>query len=186
MNKLKGKNQMSDPITSAIEETENASKKGNKHGARARYYFLVGLQGKKIVHEVIEATDADEAQAAFLENHQIEAQVCEDGASLAGGGMGFYLAMGTGKSAAQRISVTVTPEQLARRTSKSIAAEFKGWMVYGSGLRACEVEGEKYRDDELISIEFGERIEPDSKVDKPKLKKREVIRLADLENVQAL
>lgn len=177
---------MSDPIDSAIDEAENESGRGNKRGARSRYYFCAGLQGKKVVHEVIEASDAEEAKATFLENKQIEAQVCEDGASLPGGGMGFYLAMGTGKSSAQRISVTVTPEQLARRTSKSIAAEFKGWMVYGSGLRACEVEGEKYKDDELISIEFGERIEVGSKVQKPKLKKREVIRLADLENVQSL
>jgi len=176
---------MSDPTQSAVEGAENESKSG-KRGARSRYYFCAGVQGKKVIHEVIEAADAEDAKAAFLESKQIEAQVCEDGASLQGGGMGFYLAMGTGKSSAQRISVTVTPSQLAKRTTKAVEAQFKGWTVYGSGLCACAVDGEEYDDDELISIEFGDRIDPNSKVQKPKLKKREVIRLADLDNVKAL
>lgn len=176
---------MSEAVENAIEEAEN---KNSKRGPRSRYYFCAGTRtgSKKIFHSVVEAADADEAQAKFKEESDLEAQVCEDGASLGGGGMGFYLAMGTGKSSAQRISVTVTPKQLIQRTTKAFTAEFKGWSVFGSGLKACEVDGEKYTDNELASIEFDELIDKDNKVPKPKLKKREVIRLADLENVRTL
>lgn len=171
-------------IDGAIEDVEN---KTSKRGPRARYYFLAATRtGKKIIHEIIEANEPSEARELFKEKHELEAQVCEDGSSLDGGGTGFYLAMGTGKSAAQRISVTVTPKQLMQRTAKAITAEFKGWEVYGSGLKGCEIEGKDYDDDELVSIEFGNRIDPKSNVSKPKLKKREVIRISDLDNVQVL
>lgn len=181
---------MTNPVDSAIENAENETTGSNKRGPRAKYYFCAAVRGKKVVHEVIKANSTDEAQEIFQENHELEAQVCEDGSSIEGGGNGFYLAMGTGMSAAQRISVTVTPRQLLQRTTESYLAEFKGWNVVGGGLKACTVKinGQEieFDDNELVSIEFEDRVNADSKTPKPKLKKREVIRREDLENLRTM
>jgi len=181
---------MNDPVDSAIENAESQTREGQKRGPRDRYYFCGAIRGKGIVQEPIMASSQEEAKELFKDKHNLNALFCNDGRDIKGGGSGFYLAMGTGMSDAQRISVTVTPAQLARRTTKAIKAEFKGWHVYGSGLAACTVkvghEDVEFEDDDLISIEFGERVEPDSKVQKPKLKKKEVVRIDDLNNVQAL
>lgn len=185
---------MSNPIDSAIENAENQTREGTKRGPRDRYYFCAAIAGKgkdmHIVESAIMASSPEEAKVFFEEVHEIPPLTCNDGSGLKGGGNGFYLAMGTGMSDAQRISVTVTPAQLARRTTKAIKAQFKGWNVYGSGLAACKVkigsEEHEFDDDELFSIEFGDRVDPNSKVPKPKLKKKEVVRGEDLNNIQSL
>jgi hypothetical protein len=183
---------MSNPVDSAIENAENQSREGQKRGPRDRYYFCAAIRGKgkdqHIVEDAIMASSPDEAKEIFEEMHEVEPLTVNDGSKLKGGGNGFYLAMGTGMSDAQRISVTVTPAQLARRTTKAIKAQFKGWHVYGSGLAACTVkvgsEDHDFEDDDLFSIEFGDRVDPKSKLPKPKLKKKEVVRASDLEHVQ--
>lgn len=182
---------MSDPVDSAIENTESQTREGQKRGPRDRYYFCGAIRGKNIVRAAVKASSVAEAQESFKEQHGIAAAFCDDGADLTGGGSGFYLAMGTGMSDAQRISVTVTAEQLARRTTKAIKAHFKGWEVWGSGLAACKVkvgnDDMEFDDDDLVSIEFGERVnKSDKSLQKPKLKKKEVVRLSDLENVKTL
>jgi hypothetical protein len=182
---------MSDPVDSAIESTENQSREGQKRGPRDRYYFCAAIRGKNIVHEAIMASNPSEAQEAFKDHHGLNASVCDDGGDIKGGGNGFYLAMGTGMSDAQRISVTVTAEQLARRTTSAYKAQFRGFHVWGSGLASCKVkmgsEDVEFQDDELVSIEFGDRVNKNDKsIQKPKLKKKEVVRLSDLENVKSL
>lgn len=173
---------MSDPIDSAIENAESETGT-NKRGARARarHYFCAAIRGKNIVAEAIEANSPDEAKELFKDKHSLNATVCD-----AGKGNGYYVAMGTGMSDAQRISVTVTPAQLARRTTAAYKGQFKGWEVWASGLCGCTINDVEYDDNDLVSIEFGERVQKDSGVPKPKLKKREVVRLSDLENVQSL
>jgi len=182
---------MSDPVDSAIDSVENQTREGQKRGPRDRYYFCAAIRGKNLVHEAIMANSQSEAQEAFKDKHGINAVVCDDGSSIKGGGNGFYLAMGTGMSDAQRISVTVTAEQLARRTTSAFKAQFRGFHVWGSGLAACKVkvgsEDMEFKDDELVSIEFGDRVNKgDKSLQKPKLKKKEVVRLTDLENVKSL
>jgi hypothetical protein len=179
---------MNNPTDSAIESVENQTL--TKRGPRDRFYFCAAVRGKNVVYEAVKANSSEEAKAIFEKNHDIKATVCDDGAGLRGGGNGFYVSMGTGQSEAQRVSVTVTPAQLACRTTQAYQAQFKGWHVWGSGLKACTVkvgsEEVQFDDNQLVSIEFGERVEPDKKVQKPKLKKKEVIRLEDLERVEAL
>jgi hypothetical protein len=178
---------MNDPIENAVEGAEVATKESRKRGARDRYYFCAAIQGKKIVYEPMRFGSADEAKAAFAEKYGLPPSICDTGSDLDGGGAGFYLAMGTGMSDAQRISVTVTAEQLAKRTSKAFKAQFRGWHVFGSGLAGCTVEDTKFADNDLVSIEFSERVDKSNKsLPKPKLKKKEVVRLADLEHVQSL
>jgi hypothetical protein len=176
---MKGK-AMNDPIDSAIENTESQTGQ-NPRGPRARHYFCAAIRGKNIVAEAIEADSPEEAQELFKEKHSLNATMCD-----VGKGNGYYVAMGTGMSDAQRISVTVTPAQLARRTTAAYRGHFKGWEVWASGLCGCKINDIEYDDNDLVSIEFGERVQKDSGVPKPKLKKREVVRLADLENVQTL
>jgi hypothetical protein len=171
---------MTDVIDSAIENTE-AQTSGTNRSPRSRYYFCVAIRGKNLVAEAIEASSAEEAQATFKDKHNLNAVICDGGK-----GNGYYVVMGTGMSEAQRISVTVTPEQLARRTTAAYKGQFRGWNVWASGLCSCTINEIEYNDNDLVSIEFGELVSKDSNIPKPKLKKREVVRLADLENVQAL
>jgi hypothetical protein len=182
---------MGDPIDNAIDSAETDTKESQKRGPRDRYYFCAALQGKKIVTEAVMANSPEDATLLFQEKHGVAPTVCDKGEGIKGGGAGFYLAMGTGMSDAQRISVTVTAEQLARRTTKAFKAQFRGWHVWGSGLAACKVkmgsEDMEFNDNDLVSIEFAERVDKNNKsLQKPKLKKKEVVRLSDLEHVQTL
>jgi hypothetical protein len=86
----------------------------------------------------------------------------------------------------QRISVTVTLEQLMRRTKSAFKGQFSGWNVYASGLAGCVVNGQEYEDDELLSVEFATLVDEENKVHKPKLKKREVIRRDDIDNLEEI
>lgn len=178
-----------DHTDTAIESAENQA--GAKRGPRDRYYFCAAIHGKSIVHEAVCADSPDAAKELFEEKYSLKAIVCDDGTTIEGGGNGFYLSMGTGQSDAQRMSVTVTPAQLARRTTQAFKAQFKGWHVYGSGLKSCTVkvgsDDVSFEDNQLVSIEFGERVDPSNKsLQKPKLKKKEVIRYDDLTNVEQL
>jgi hypothetical protein len=178
---------MTDYIDTAIESAENQT---TRRGPRERFYFCAAIRSKAIVAEAVRASSPDEAKDLFEEKYTLKAMVCDDGTTIEGGGNGFYLSMGTGQSDAQRMSVTVTPSQLARRTTQAYKAQFKGWHVWGSGLKGCTVkvggEDVNFDDNQLISIEFGDRVDPSNKLQKPKLKKKEVIRFEDLANVEQL
>jgi hypothetical protein len=178
---------MTDFTDIAVESAENQT--STKRGPRDRYYFCAAISGKKIVHEAVRASSPEDAQELFEIKNSLKAIVCDDGASIITedgkkGGNGFYLSMGTGQSDAQRMSVTVNPAQLARRTTKAYKAQFRGWHVWGSGLQACTIDDVHFEDNKLVSIEFGDRVDPSNKnLPKPKLKKKEVIRYEDLESV---
>lgn len=158
--------------------TDSYEGKSAPRGARTRVYFCAAKKGKDLIVEAVEGQTKDEAIASFSETYDVAPQKILDGE-----GNGYYISKGTGMSNAQRISVTVTPAQLVRRTTTPISAEFGGWNVVGSGLEACSVDGRDYGPDELFAIECVDRVDPNSKVKKPKLKKREVIPLDKLDNV---
>jgi hypothetical protein len=154
----------------------------NTRGARDRFYFCAVSAGKgKITMKPIKAATKDEAAELFEQLYQMAPQAIDDGE-----GNGYYVAKGTGLGEVSRVSVTVSASQLARRTSQAYSGEFRGWKVWASGLNECEIEGEKFAENELVSIEFDSLVDPAVKVPKPKLKKREVIRLTDLENVESV
>lgn len=176
---------MSNPIDNAIENAENTSRRGGPRGFRDRFFLCAALSGQSIVHEFVKADSLNEAKVLFEQEHGLTPTVWDDGK-----GNGFYQCQGTGQTEVQRISVTVTPAQLVLRTAQSFKAQFRGWNVFGSGLKACTVkignDNIDFNDNELISIEFGDRVDSNSKVQKPKLKKREVIRVDDLQYVEQL
>ena len=168
----------------AIENAE-LDMKGEKgvRGPRAKFFVCAALLGKKIVMGCVQADDVDAASIAFAKDHDgidVKSITVEYGQNLKeiGGGQGFYLAKGTGMSA-ERISVTV-PSSKFRPTSTSVRAEYRGWIVYGNGIKSFEANGASYEDDELFFLLFDEPVDKHNKVPKPKLKKNEAIRAEDL------
>ena len=172
---------MTDPIDSAIDAAESEETGKRERGARDRFYMCAITNGKTISFEPIKAASADEAKEIFKAKYGSKPTICD-----VGEGNGYYIAKGTGMSDAQRISVTVTAEQLNRRTGIGYKGQFKGWNVFASGLRGFKTDEREYADNELVSVEFEELVSKDNKVSKPKLKKKEVVRLADVENVQVM
>ena len=175
---------MKNPIDSVIDSVENESNDGKRErGARDRYYMCASLNGNIVTFEAVKAVSADEAKEAFAHKHGVKTIICDTGE-----GNGYYIAKGSGMSDAQRISVTVTAEQLNRRTGDGYKGQFKGWHVFASGLRGCKIGDHDYKDNDLVSVEFESLVTGLNKKDnpKPKLKKREVVRLVDVQNAQLM
>jgi len=168
----------------AIENAELDMKGERTRGPRAKFIVVGALLNKKIVMDSIPADDEETAAAAFLKKHEgvdVKSLTFEYGQNCKeiGGGQGFYLAKGTGMTDAARISVTVPASQM-RPTTTHVRAEYRGWIVYGNGVKGFSANGVEYKDDELFSILFDELADKNVKVPKPKLKKTEVVRADDL------
>ena len=170
----------------AIESTERDMDEKGHRGPRSKYFFCINWKSKQ--YGPVEAATAEEAKEIWGKDHQNEKGepvppnvVCGgDVLKEFGGGSGYYLAKGTGMGDAQRISVTVSAAQMTRYTTTHVKAEFKGWIVYGNGIKGFKTEHEAYEDDELVQIMFDSPADKTNKVPKPKLKKNEAIRMADL------
>jgi hypothetical protein len=162
----------------AIESAEHM--RGKRGGPRAKYFFCAAIKGKAIVHKAVPAMTEDQASQIFIELFGLPPQVIDCGQDMKehGGGYGYFLSKGTGISDAQRISVTISASQL-RSTSTHYRAKFKGWIVYGNGIKSCKIGDETFADDELVTILFDSLADPNNKIPKPKLKKNEVVRMSD-------
>jgi hypothetical protein len=168
-------------------ELDMRGEKGTR-GPRAKFIVVAALLNKKIIMDSVPADDEESASIAFLNKHDgvdVKSLTFEYGQNCKeiGGGQGFYLAKGTGASEAARQSVTVPASQF-RPTPTSVRAEYRGWIVYGNGIRAFSVNGPNgpvsYEDDELFSILFDQLADKNNKVPKPKLKKNEAVRAEEL------
>lgn len=196
----------------AIIQAENEMSEGKtKRGIRDRYY-IVGAIGtfepededgeeyNDIVVDVVKASSGNEAREKYKKTHGLEPTMFLDGSTVLDekgqpiGGCGFYIAMGTGMSSAQRVSVTVTPEQLIRHTGLAFKAKLHidGYdhPLCGNGLKATKVKvGEReeiFQDNELCSVIFNEMYDGDKKIPKPKLKRCEVVRYSDLKEIEPI
>lgn len=172
-------------IDRAISDTEQDMK--GSRGPRARFFFCVAGKNKPIpaanlIVAPVEASSVEEAKASFEKLYGTEPSVIEYGEGMKedGGGSGFYLSKNTGMSEAQRLSVTVSAEHMFNVTSTKVKAEFRGWIVYGNGIKGFTDGKTEYKDDELVSILFHEPVDKNTKTPKPKLKKNEAIRIQDL------
>jgi hypothetical protein len=165
---------MTNHIDDAIDSVES------KRAPRDRFYLCISQIHERITHEFIKADTADEAKAIFKETHGEFPSVCDDGQ-----GNGWRPVKGAGKIEAERMSVTVDAISLCKRTTSSLMAEYRGWNVSGSGLRACEVNGRQYSDDELFKLEFIGRL-PGNEERKPKFSPSDVVRKSDLTNIQVI
>jgi hypothetical protein len=168
---------------SAIDNAENSiTGKRTRGGPRSKYFFCI--EWKKKIYEVIEASSSEEASDAFENLHQVKPNVIDGGQSMkdVGGGSGYYLAKGTGMVDSNRISVTVSAEQMTKHTTTHVKAQFRGWIVYGNGIKGfIDEDGNEFQDDELVTILFHAPADPNNKQPKPKLKKNEAIHMNDLE-----
>jgi len=175
----------------AIDSAEQDIGEKSHRGPRAKYFFCINWKTKQ--YGPVEAATPEEAKEIWSKSHLNEKSepvppnvVC--GGDLlkdVGGGSGYYLAKGTGMGDAQRISVTVSAAQMTRYTTTHVKAEFKGWIVYGNGIRGFKTEHDEYEDDELAMIMFDSPIDKNQKLPKPKLKKNEAVRMADLKVLAA-
>ena len=168
---------------SAIDSAENAIQgKRGRGGPRSKYFFCIAW--KKKIFDVIEASTSELASEEFEAKHEVTPDVIEGGQSKKeeGGGSGYYLAKGTGMTNADRISVTVSAEQMTKHTTTHVKAKFRGWIVYGNGIKGFkDDDGMEYEDDELVQVLFSAPVDPSNKTPKPKLKKNEAIPMEDLE-----
>ncbi|MCK9567639.1 hypothetical protein M0R72_01655 [Candidatus Pacearchaeota archaeon] len=180
---------MASHTDNAVASTEQDMGEKSHRGPRAKFFFCISWKTKQF--GPVEATTADEAREIWGKAHPndkgepVPPNVCDSGDGLKdiGGGSGYYLAKGTGMGDAQRISVTVSAAQMTRYTKTHVKAEFHGWIVYGNGIKGFKSESDEYEDDELAMIMFDSPINPDNKIPKPKLKKNEAVRMADLKIV---
>ena len=149
---------------------------------RPRFFVLIASEDPNAIVAKVEAQTIEKAHEVFEELHGREATGFEEG-----DGSGFYVAKGTGGgSSAQRRSVTVSATQQMMRTSKVFKGEYKGWNIVGGGLKACTVDGVDYNDNDLLAIECDTPIDKDDVQNKPKLKKKEMIRRSDIENLESV
>jgi hypothetical protein len=177
---------MANHIDNAIDSTEIDLGEKSVRGPRSKYFFCINWKSKQ--YGPVKAETTEEASDAWARAHlnasgdPTPPNVICGGEVLKelGGGSGYYLAKGTGMSDVQRISVTVTAKQMTNFTSTRVKAEFKGWVVYGNGLKGFKVDGVEYKDDELAMIMFEAPIDKSVKIPKPKLKKSEAVRMDDL------
>ena len=166
----------------AVEGTEQDLKGEKIRGPRAKYFFCIAWKQK--IFECVEASTSDEASELFTAKHDVTPNVIDGGQAMKeeGGGSGYYLAKGTGMSDAQRISVTVTAEQMTRHTTTHVKAQFRDWIVFGNGLKGFD----EFKDDELVGILFHEPVDKSNKIPKPKLKKNEAVRMDDLKIISEI
>lgn len=177
---------MTNLVNDAINSVESDTKEVKSRGTRPHFFACIALINGKIAYEMVEESSKDRAIAAFTDTHGVAPSICDAGEC----GCGYFVVKGL-NGASDRVSISVRPEQLARTTSKAFKGQFSGWNVFASGLAGFNVTDggktiAKYEDNELVSISFDSRIDPSLKVKKPIMKKQEVLRLEDLENVQEL
>ena len=160
-----------------------------KHSLDATNVERMVFDTSDLVYEPVQAETKADAVKAFSKRHDPSFVFVDDGGEVnTENHSGYYVARGTGMGEIQRVTITVGPDQIARRTSATYKAQFKGWNVYASGLRSCAVgEGSSkkvYKDNELVSLTFDSLINPTAKAQRPKMKKNEVVRLVDLNDPQ--
>jgi hypothetical protein len=167
-------------MTTTNTSSNSTSKRGAKGGPRQRFFICAAIIDEELVLEQVSADTSTEAVSIFENKYNVEPLI------LKGDGNGYYVAKGTGQTAVQRISVTVDAEALQRRTAQAYKGTFEGWKVFASGLQACTVDDCDYADNELVSVEFASPVDESNKTAKPKMKKREVLPISLIQNVQPL
>lgn len=145
---------------------------------RDHFFFCAAVIDGSLVAEPIKAESEKEASTSFQEMYGTRPDVVKSGE-----GYGYSIYKATGNTSANRISITVDAKSLMTRTTKTFSGQFQGWNIVGSGLKKCEVDNVKYKDNELIAIECDSPIDEENKVSKPRLKKREVIHRDNIQNL---
>lgn len=127
-----------------------------------------------LIQEMVQANAVGEAEESFKAKHGVSPEKVSPPQRL--------VKMASESQAAAK-AVTIEVKQ-RRFTGDQFEGIFEGWMLQLPGLRACEVNGRKYEDNELVFPLPGgaEPANPDA--DKPsplRLKNMQALRLADIE-----
>lgn len=162
------------PVESAITETKTPR-------ARDRYYFCAALINDKIVAEPVMATDEAEATASFSSKFGVAPSTINAGST----GLGWHDVKGTGNLGAEKVSVTLSAEQLLKRTGAAWKGTFRNWNVLASGVSSCTVGETTYDDNEVVAIILRDRV-AGTNDRKPKLPQNPTVLFSALENVEPL
>jgi hypothetical protein len=187
-----------DAVNDAENEMQQRKKKGTA-GPKQRFWICFAMKKDKAVSEMMpwptpEYTDDgeisktfqprpnDESEAAvrkeFKKKHRIDPLAV----------VGPIYEVKNKPAEKPRMGITVSARDLMRTTTKAFEGHYKGWTVFGNGLKALEIEGRKYGENELIRPVIETLVDPNSdpKPPKPRLKPTEALRLSDLDNVKEL
>jgi hypothetical protein len=159
------------PVESAISETKT-------HRARDRFYFCAALINDKIVAEPVMAVDEVCATTNFTEKFGVAPAVINAGST----GLGWHDVKGTGNLGTEKVSVTLSAEQILKRTGSAWKGTYRNWNVFASGVSACTVGDTEYEDDEIVAIILTDRV-AGTNDRKPKLPQNPTILFSALENV---
>lgn len=161
-------------------ESVLSTKKKDKWGSRKKFFICAALDNnKKIILIPIEAENEDQAKTIFINDKSNPEN--KPVTSIASGsyGKGFYLVK-NGTATSSRESVSVSTEDLHRHTEKSFSGVYKGFVVFGTCLKATK----GYKDNELAKITFDDPVDKSNKLKKPKLKTQEVIPVELIQQVK--
>lgn len=142
-------------------------KRGRKPSKR--FFIAVGIVNSKLVTETIECQTRTDAVLSFEEKYNQEPDQVLDGS-----GMGFYK-VHTKNVKADKDTIPAPFEIIHNATTSVFRGEYKGWNFIGSGIKACEINGEVYEDNDLVKISILSRVDSASNTPKPKLRANTII-----------
>jgi hypothetical protein len=170
-------------LAESHDSTDNQYSTSAKRGPRDRRFPCAVIIKSKIVYEAIVAKDANEAKKLFEAKYGSSPTICDNGEKYEGGD-GYYVAKGTAMNEL-RVSITI-PARCYRPSGCNFTGTFKGWNVIASGISSFDLDGKKYNRDELMSVVCVSQSNPKVKIDKPKIKKLELVRRDSIENLQKI
>jgi hypothetical protein len=159
---------------------EKIRKPRKKSSPRPRFFSCVAYnpnskEENRIAFDLIESWDEQKARDFFKKKHGVAPD------KLVGP---LYIVRNTGKSEAQRITVTLTSalEALTNLTGQQYKCLFGGWRCIGNVIgETTSKDGQKFEKGQLITLQPYEYVDPSKKTHKPRMASNEVVRLADVQ-----
>jgi len=143
------------------ESTNNRSKPKGK-----RPMFWIGFKGSECV--MVESSSKEAAEA------QVDKLAFD---------IPFYKVKGFNKGNQNSLAVTLKASDV-RYTGNTYTGVFQGWNFIANGLKATNVDGQSFDDDELIVPQFESPVDSSNKSPKPRVKINTAIRVSDAEDVE--
>lgn len=153
------------------------TKEDGRKNREKRPVFFYGLPAATKIETV--QMDGDSWNAKDAEA-KIKAKLGKDAIII---GPNYEVKGGNVKSKSGAITVKLDLRQM-KFTKTKFVGEHEGWTLYGNGIAACEVNGEKYDDDDLIQVQIESLVNADERTPKPRLS-RQVVRRDALDSVSA-
>lgn len=159
-----------------------------KRGPRERRFPCAAINDNELVYEAVVADTSEEAMSLFKTKYGIVPKIC-DSADGKDSGNGYFIAKSGGPK--KRLTITL-PAKHFRPSGTNFTGQFQGWNVIASGMHACSFVSpnstgtRSFKKDALLCLTFVSPIDPDSKINRPRNKKLEVVLAKDVDNLQVM